>query len=376
MKVVLSKKALSEALQKISSSIAKNPTMQILSSVKMSVNNGKASLRATNLESETVCPIDLESASTDRDFLLPFDIMSKVAKSATSSVININIEHEDSVGDKIQISSGKTNLNFSSPSAENFPEIVNNQEMQECCSLDNSVLLNLINNTSFSISKNTERYNLTGLYFKLNDSKLTTVSTDGHRLSIDSTAVESDQEIDFIVPAKPTQELKKMLKAKNSCQLLLDSERSKVQFQIEGVTFSSKLLDATFPDYERIIPQDNDKILEADTKNFLSALERVKIINDLKGKGVQMEIKSDAITFTAKADNGSQIKDEIECSFLSSNNEALTVTYNPEFLEEPLKAMQADKFRMVLSEENRPALINSLTSTSANYVIMPMRNEN
>jgi DNA polymerase-3 subunit beta len=240
-------------------------------------------------------------------------------------------------------------------------------------------VLSLIDKTKFSIYPDETRFNLNGLLFQFKEAEghsfLTTVSTDGHRLSfckLEASMPEGGSFPKIILPKKSTIELRKILEQGEDEELEISLFERQINFSSKSFSFVSKLIDAEFPEYEKVIPQENTKITTISRKEFISLIERVATIHAGSSENnIKLTFAPNLLTILAKNKDTGEAMDEIATE--SSFEEAIEVNYNYSYLLEILSHISSEKLLFCLKDERTPALIKDEKLDSYFYILMPMR---
>ncbi len=233
----------------------------------------------------------------------------------------------------------------------------------------------LIDRTKFAISTEETRYYLNGIYLHAATSGgvpvLRAVATDGHRLArVEIPLPEGAAGMPgVIVPRKTVTELRKLIE-EGALDVTVSLSESKIRFAFGDAVLTSKLIDGTFPDYERVIPLENDKILEVDKKLFGDAVDRVSAISSEKSRAIKITAAKGIVTMTASSPEAGSAEEEVECSYDASSIE---IGFNSRYLLEILQQIEGDAARFLLADAASPTVIREVADGSAVYVLMPMR---
>ncbi|HXP95139.1 MAG TPA: DNA polymerase III subunit beta, partial [Telmatospirillum sp.] len=236
-------------------------------------------------------------------------------------------------------------------------------------------LKGLIDRTRFAISSEETRYYLNGIYLHAASSSgvpvLRAVATDGHRLArVEVPLPEGAPGMPgVIVPRKTVAELRKLLDETN-VDVTVSLSETKIRFAFDDAVMTSKLIDGTFPDYERVIPADNDKVLEVDCKSLAQAVDRVSAISTEKSRAIKLSVEKGGLTLSASSpENGSAVE-ELEASYDASPME---IGFNSRYLLDILAQIEGDAARFAMADAASPTVVREVTDSSAVYVLMPMR---
>ncbi len=296
-----------------------------------------------------------------------YDIVRKLPEGT-----QIELTNSDD-GSKISIRAGQSRFSLACLPVDDFP-VMAEGEFSHNFTLKSAELLALVIKPSFAISTEETRYYLNGIYFHTageGDGKLLrAVATDGHRLARIEVAIPAgaDGMSGIIVPRKTIQELRKLLE-NGEGDVAVSLSDTKIRFVYGDAVLVSKLIDGNFPDYERVIPTANDKLLEVDCKLFKDAVDRVSVISSEKSRAIKLHIENGKLTLSAGS--GDQVaSEEIDVNYSSS---LIEIGFNSRYLLEMMTQIEGDTAQFLLNDGNSPALVRDTADVSALYVIMPMR---
>lgn len=378
MKFSISKDSIQKAMQHVSSAIDPRGTVPILSYIKVTARDNKLFLVATNLDTEASDSIDCE-VTQDGSLAIPTSTVNEIVKKLPANAV-ITFDASDKSTDKANrliLSAGRSKFEVNSLSDSDFPSVFGNDFDAEI-SITAKDLLAMIKTTMFAMSNKPERYNLNGLLFHTisgenNTNNLCIIATDGHRLSFAKTKIPEPQSIpNRIIPRKSIMELSRILPDYDQAsEVKIKFGNNKAVFMIGSLKYITKLLDADFPDYNRVVPKNNDKILEINRDHLLSALNRVSIVYKMGGaRGVKFSIESDKVTLTSSSGFGDIADEDLESIF--SEKEKFETSYNPDFIIEALEACNGEKVRFNFSDTSAPMLLQA-DKEDFYHVVMPMR---
>ena len=242
-------------------------------------------------------------------------------------------------------------------------------------------LAELIDRTRFAISTEETRYYLNGIFLHVAEEGgsegplLRAAATDGHRLARFTLPRPDGAEgmPDVIVPRKCVAELRKLLEEALEHNVEIDLSASKIRFTLGGeggVILTSKLIDGTFPDYSRVIPTANDKLLKIDPKSFYEGVDRVATIATEKTRAVKMGLDTDRVTLSVTSPDNGTAAEEVPASYTA---QGLEIGFNANYLKDILGQIDGDTVEMHLADPNAPTLIRQDEKSPALYVLMPMR---
>jgi DNA polymerase-3 subunit beta len=260
---------------------------------------------------------------------------------------------------------------------DDFPVIIEG-DLPTSFELPAKQLAELIDRTRFAISTEETRYYLNGIFLHVaEDDKpvLKAAATDGHRLArFTLERPEGAQGMpDVIVPRKAVGELRKLLEEASDASVQIDLSASKIRFTLAGeggVVLTSKLIDGTFPDYSRVIPTGNDKLLRLDPKSFYEGVDRVATIATEKTRAVKMGVDRDKVTLSVTSPDNGTAAEELAGDYTS---EPLEIGFNANYLKDILHQIDGDTVELHLADPGAPTLIRQSEKSPALYVLMPMR---
>jgi DNA polymerase-3 subunit beta len=350
--------------------------VQILSYVKISAENGKVSLVATNLDTEACDSFDCDVMSSGviaAPMATISEIVSRLANDANITLDLVDAGSEG--GKKIILSANSSVFEIVCLPADDFPAVLGSG-FDATLELSTKSLLDLMKKTAFSMSNNPDRYNLNGLLLhslaKDGKNYLCAVSTDGHRLSYSETEIDVTFSLrNKVVPKKAISDMQKILHSDaENCKLQVSD--NKIGVTVGSVSFVTKLIEADFPDYQRVVPKNNTKVLEVDKNAILGAIKRVSVIYEIKGlKGVRFIIENDTVSMIAVNQFGDKASESAPVVF--SDKERFETAYNPQFIADAVANVDGDKVRITFSDPMSPMLIQAIDTNNPYYVVMPMR---
>ncbi len=359
------------SLNHVQSVVERRNTIPILANVKMVVANGVLSLSTTDMDLEinesVVAQIEKDGATTAPAVTL-HDIVRKFPE---GSVVKITL---DSSGNFMTVEAGRSNFRLSCLPVEDFPQL-GQDELPTGFSIPATDLRALIDRTKFAMSTEETRYYLNGIYLHSTESNgvavLRAVATDGHRLAqFDMPLPEGAQDMpEIIVPRKAIGEIRKLIdEAADTINISLS--KNKIQFAFDHVVLTTKLIDGTFPDYTRVIPVGNDKIIEVDPKIFTDAIDRVSTISDGKSRALKITLNGKTMTLSANSPEAGSATEDIE---VSSDITDIEIGFNARYLLDITSLVDGEGCRISLADSASPTIIQDTGDSSSLYVIMPLR---
>ena len=351
--------------------VEKRNTVPVLSNVRIEANDMGISFKATDMDTEITEIVDakiIENGAITAPAHMLYDIVRKLSD---GSEVDLIYPDEKEL---LTIASGRSKFSLPTIGIEDFPAISTN-ELPTNFSMNRDELKDIIDRTQFAASTEETRYYLNGLYIhpkcEGETKVLRIVATDGHRLAcVESPLPTGAENMEgVILPRKTIAEIRKLLDDTTAEEIKISLSDSKVRFVLNDVTLASKLIDGTYPDYERVIPTDNNKILELNVKSLATAVDRVSVVAERTRAIKMIANKNHVIVTTSSPDLGSAIE-EIEASY---DNESLEIGYNFRYLLDILSEIKGENAKFSFSDGTSPSVIHDTSDASAIYVLMPMR---
>ncbi|HTG37441.1 DNA polymerase III subunit beta [Sphingomonas sp.] len=374
MKATIERATLLRALSHVQSVVERRNTIPILSNVLIDAQaSGSIRLMATDLDlqiDETVAAaVDQAGATTVSAHTL-FDIARKLPEGA-------QVELSAAEG-RLTIVAGRARFQLATLPRDDFPVIAEG-ELPTQFELPAEALKAIIDKTRFAISTEETRYYLNGIFLHVADeggpggahAVLKAAATDGHRLARVTIARPDGAEAmpDVIVPRKCVTELRKLLDEVDA-SVGVSLSASKIRFDLGQAILTSKLIDGTFPDYSRVIPTANDKLLKLDPKSFMDGVDRVSTIATEKTRAVKMAVDRDKVTLSVSSPENGTAAEEVPGEYASI---ALEIGFNSRYLLDILHQIEGDTVEVHLADASAPTLIRENDKSPALYVLMPMR---
>ncbi|WP_299182306.1 DNA polymerase III subunit beta [uncultured Neptuniibacter sp.] len=366
MKFVISREALIKPLQLVAGVVERRQTLPVLSNILLVAEGDQLSMTGTDLEVELVGRVTLDEPAEAGSVTVPARKLMDICKSLPDSArIELTL-----TGQKMVIKAGRSRFTLSTLPAAEFPNVEDSPETLELSMLQHQ-LRNLIDKTGFSMAQQDVRYYLNGMLLEIANGQLRSVSTDGHRLATSVTNVEAQEGMQhqIIVPRKGILELARLLQNGDE-ELRLVIGASHIRAHVGDFTFTSKLVDGKFPDYERVIPKNGDKILLSDRMELRQVLSRIAILSNEKYRGVRLSLTNGYLQVMA---NNPEQEEAEETLAVDYEGDTLEVGFNVNYLLDCLSILNSDVVRLTLSDSNSSALVEGFDEEGSLYVVMPMR---
>ncbi len=370
MQATVERATLLKSLGHVQSVVERRNTIPILSNVLIEADaNGAIKLTATDLDLQIVetfaASVQTPGAITVSAHTL-FEIVRKLPDGAQVSL--------NAADGRMAVHAGRARFSLATLPRDDFPMIAQG-ELPTRFEIAAASLIEIIDKTRFAISTEETRYYLNGIFFHVTDDgepQLKAAATDGHRLARVTLPRPGGAEgmPDIIIPRKCIAEIRKLLDESGDTQIQVDLSASKIRFTLDNAILTSKLIDGTFPDYNRVIPTGNDKLLKINAKALYQGVDRVATIATEKTRAVKMALEEDKITLTVTSPENGTAAEEVPGEYKSDGFE---IGFNAGYLKDILNEIEGDTVELHLADAGAPTLIRENDKASALYVLMPMR---
>ena len=366
MKFTVSREALLKPLQLVAGVVERRQTLPVLANVLMVLEGEQLSLTGTDLEVEIVGRVMLESPGVEGEITVPAKKLLDICKSLPDgSKIDFTLDDQ-----KVTVKSGRSRFSLSSLPASEFPAVEQGQnELNFSC--EQREIKRLIERTSFAMAQQDVRYYLNGMLWEVRPGALRVVATDGHRLAMCTRPVNVDvtEPRQAILPRKGVIELSRLLaESDDTVELVLGPNH--VRALTAGFTFTSKLVDGKFPDYERVLPKGGDKVVLGDREVFRQAFARTAILSNEKYRGVRFLLESGLLTLVANNPEQEEAEEQMAVDY---SGDSLEVGFNVSYLQDVANVLDSNEIKITLSDSNSSALLQEPETDDCAYVVMPMR---
>ena len=350
--------------------VDKKNSLPILSNILIEAKDKKLKLSSTDMDisviEEIKCNV-LEDGSTTINSQILYDIVRKLDENSEIEIISNN-------GKLLTLRANGSRFSLASLPKEEFPLIDQNNSGSNI-SINSKTLFKLIDKTKFAISNEETRYFLNGLYFNINvedNSKIVTlVGTDGHRLAKFSYSIDDniEQISGVIIPKKTIYELSKLLSETNT-EVKISISSNKIIFFIENIIFISKLIDGSFPDYKRVIPNDNSSILKINREKLLSAVDRVSTIANEKSPVVKFKLLKNILNLNTVNNESNTASEDLDIEYVG---EEIEIGFNSKYIMDIMNNLEDEEISIKLKDSTSPIIALENSNSNLVYVLMPMR---
>lgn len=365
MRFSLQREVFLKPLAQVVNVVERRQTLPVLANLLVQVRDGQLSLTGTDLEVEMVARVAVDDAA-DGETTIParklFDIIRALPDGSRVTV--------SQSAEKVTVQAGRSRFTLASLPANDFPSI-DEVEATERVTVPESTLKELIERTSFAMAQQDVRYYLNGLLFDLREGSLRCVATDGHRLALCEAEYEGGTQAkrQIIVPRKGVTELQRLLEGGDRV-LELEMGRNHIRVKRDDVTFTSKLIDGRFPDYEAVIPIGADREVKVDREVLRASLQRAAILSNEKYRGVRIEVSPGQLKISAHNPEQEEAQEEVEAD---TAVDGLAVGFNVNYLLDALGALRDETVVLALRDANSSALVREAANERSRHVVMPLR---
>jgi len=350
--------------------IERKNTIPILANVLLEIKNKILRIVATDLDiifldEISELKIDKEGSTTTSATVL-YDLLRKLP---SNQDVTFDLQSQN----KLKISSMNSKFNLLCLPVDNFPNFGVDFDSKPF-DLDGKKFLSLLNKTKISMSNDDTRHYLNGIFMHPTASNkrsyLTGVATDTHRLSSSSMPIENAESFKpFIIPKKTVYQLANLIQESGENISLCTSE-TKIRFKIGSSTIISKVIDGKFPDYEKVVPKNNTKILSINVKDFINSVERVITVSIDRKEGLNVALEKGQIQLSVNSSSSGEGKEILKGDY---NSESLAISFNSRYLLDIASEIEDEKITINLNDAVSPVLIQDKSDNQSYYVIMPMK---
>ena len=367
MNVTVTRETLLKPLVMTSHIIARQQTLPILSNILFVIQEGELTITATDLEVELITKVNIDTEQSIA-YTLPARKLTDICKTLPNEA-EITLEFKEN---KVILRSGQGRYMMSTLNAEDYPAIeintaVHNIQMPE------HALKKLIDKTAFSMAQQDVRYYLNGLLFEIQQDQIRVVATDGHRLSIAETAIKHDltEEKQIIIPRKAIIELSRILEKEGEKIAEIIFNNTHFQVKKGNICFTSKLIDGQFPDYEKILPTEQEaKQLTVDREQLKQVLTRTSVLSNEKFCSTCFKIQNDTLCLQVNNSENDEAEEHINIEY---SGESVDIGFNVAYFLDVLQVIQAEQIQLIFTNPDASTLIKPVGEEDHRYIVMPMR---
>lgn len=366
MRFSIQREALLRPIQQVVGVVERRQTLPVLGNFLIRVSESDVTITGADLEVEMV-------AVAGADDLVPGEITVPARKLADicRALPDGCVVKFEQVGERVTVTAGRSRFTLATLPAKEFP-VIESIELVDRISLPESAFKELLDRTAFAMANQDVRYYLNGLLLDLDGKTLRGVATDGHRLALAEAELAAPAEggrRQVIVPRKGVQELQGLFDGGEG-DIELEFARNHLRVRRDQVTFTSKLIDGRFPDYEAVIPIGADQQVKINRDEFRVALQRAAILANEKYRGVKLEVAPNLLRIVAHNPDQEEAVEEVEVDTMV---EDLSVGFNVNYLLDALNALDGDDVLLCLRDANSSCVLREPEDSPSQHVIMPLR---
>ena len=365
MRFTIQREVLLKPLQQVVGVVERRQTLPVLANLLVVANPQHVSFTGTDLEVEMAATTQADQIEAG-EITIPARKLFDICRALPDgSKIEFKLN-----GDRVEVKSGRSRFTLATLPASEFP-VIENIDLVERVSLPEATLKSLMDRTAFAMAQQDVRYYLNGLLLDLREHALRSVATDGHRLAVVETNLDAGvaAQRQILIPRKGVLELQGLFEAGDGA-VELEFGRAHLRVKRGEVTFTSKLIDGRFPDYEAVVPIGADKEVRVSREALRGALQRAAILSNEKYRGVKLEVSPNKLRVIAHNPEQEEAVEEIEAK---TGVTELGVGFNVNYLLDALNALGGEEVLMCLRDGNSSCLLRAPDSEQARHVIMPLR---
>lgn len=362
IKFKVTKESILDGLQRVQNVVSTRTTLPILSNVLVQAVTGSLSLTTTDLDVGVRCKVEAD-VSKAGSTTLPARKLFSILKEVVAAEIEVEVDDRNAASIRCGSSFYKI-MGLPEEEFPRFPESAAGKSLK----IEQSVLRDMLKKTAYAVSNDETRYVLNGVFMGFKGDKLTVVATDGRRLAL----VEHDVEIpkggetELILPSKAVGELERLLGDKGDVKLSIGENQ--IIFEADGTTLASKLIEGTYPNFRQVIPTETKERVPLERELLLAALHRASILASEKTQSVKLNFAKNTLTITATTPEVGEAKETLSINY---KGKEVTIAFNPQYMMDPLRNLDADEVFLEFTDELSPGVIK--INAPFLYVLMPMR---
>lgn len=362
IKLRVTKEKILEGLQRVQNVVSTRTTLPILSNALIQAEKDGLSLTATDLDVGVRCTVEAEVSKTGAT-TLPARKLFSILKEVPAPDIEIEVDERNAASIRCGSSFYKI-MGLPQEEFPPFPESGGGKPLK----MEQAVLRDMLRKTAYAVSNDETRYVLNGVYMSFKGDKLTVVATDGRRLALVEHDIEvaKGSEVEFILPSKAVSELQRLLGDKGDVKLSVGENQ--IICQLDGTILVSKLIEGTYPNFRQVIPTEAKERVTLERELLLAALHRASILASEKSQSVKLSFSKSSLTISATTPEVGEAKETV---FINYKGKELAIAFNPQYMMDPLRNLDADEVFLEMTDELSPGVLK--VNEPFLYVLMPMR---
>lgn len=365
MNIQISRSELLSALQSVIGVVERRQSLPILGNLLLDAKDELLTVVGTDLELQIERKVGIQNLAPGR-VTAPARKLHDICRGLPEGAM-LSLELSEG---KFLVRSGRSRFSLATLPAEEFPMFSSDGTEVEL-SLSNRELKDLLQRTQFAMAQQDVRYYLNGLLLEIRPLRVRAIATDGHRLAMAELQREMNfsKETQIILPRKTVLELQRLLDTSDA-PVKLSLTPNQIRVDVEDLRLTSKLIEGRFPDYERVIPEDSDKVLKCGRQKVRAALARAAILSNEKFRGVRLQMSGDTLRIQTQNPEQEEAEEEVEVDYTGA---PLEIGFNVSYLLDALDAIEGEEFIFKLRGPDASGLIHDAAQASGKFVVMPMR---
>ena len=366
------KEPILKSLQSLISIVERRHSLPILTNVYLNFESDKLKLITSDIEIEIMSIIDIEKQEQGNGEALT--VSAKKLLDILKNMSNDKSVDFNYLNNRLIISQNKSKYNLQVLPANEFPIINLSPQPLKTINIPQKKLKKIIESISFSMAFQDVRYYLNGLLVKIDSNKIIAVATDGHRLAINSEDIKVDEiqekeELEIIIPRKAVIEIEKLCDYSNE-DITLSFYQQHLRLEANSLQITTKLIDGTYPDFKKVIPDQALTKIEINRLDLLTCLQRVSILTAEKYRGIKLHVDKNKIILNSTNAEQEEAEEHVKCSESDLN---IKMGFNVSYLIEVLSNLKSEAIELLLSDPQSSALVLDKAQPNFKYVVMPMR---
>ena len=345
----------------------KKHTIPILGFALLEIIDGSLIIKTSDLDTEVIIKVELCSSSKAGCIALPArKLMDIIRHLPDNSIIEITQENDS----RASLQSNLSKFSLATQNTNSFPKMVQNTS-ESIFKVSLTSLFRMIKRVQFAMASNDARFFLNGMLWEIQGRTFKVVATDGHRMASSELTIQDTylDRVQIIVPRKAISEIQKIISSQDDTDIEVQIGTNYFKILLGNYHFTSKLIDSTYPDYTRVIPQNNNRILVANRSEIKSALTRTSILSNEKYRGVRLNLNHNRLVLSANNPEHEEAQDEIKVEY---NDETMEIGFNVSYLLDSLNALDSKEVSLYFGTPAMSLLIEDHT-TKSQYVVSPIR---
>lgn len=368
MEFIVPQKKLLESLNHFQSVVERRNTIPILSNIRIlsEQDQGSLILTATDLALELNETLKAEVKSAG-GITIPSQLFFDIIRKAPANS-GIQVKKDEKL-DLVYVSFSQSKFSIPTLPTDDFP-VMDLNELETSIEIESSLFKDLVDNSKFCMGLDESRQYLNGIYLHLSKNLISTVATDGHRLSKSSLTKDFDGEFEgIIIPKKTVFEISKILENFTE-KVLLNFSKTRLKIVLGNIKIITKLINSTFPDYESVIPSNNDRIMIVDCKSFSDCIDRVSTISSEKFRTVKFDIADNMCVVSSFGAEKSIGTENVKVDY---NGPAFSINFNSRYVLDVLSIIKEGQVKFYFSKDTAPTILESAAIKNTLFLIMQMR---